>query len=312
MWIPWIPLLVAGNRETFRYHPNPWERSLGWLIISSKTQPSCPFFPPYFPSLVFCLDLFTATVPPHPIFFLESFILSPFIVCSCLLSLANLPAHSWFSFTWFAVLWNQCSPELVYMSWYQLKTYKFPVNLLIISDVRLLDWVILCCPSAPTLNFFHFQYPFFPSQPVLTGSFLFLQTLIVGYFPECNLPPGRVIVMPVFKLGTSYVQIRWSLPAFFSIPERSFQFLKVLKEDTLLLNEKGLHSSLSWILWSNQLGWITMRQKVDSISSSSFTSVLDVIESWIWTPEGMIKSSCLNTYMLRALMFHSLHIYWIW
>lgn len=32
---------------------------------------------------------------------------------------------------------------------------------------------------------------------------------------------------------------------FFSIPERSFQFLKVLKEDTLLLNEKGLRSSLS-------------------------------------------------------------------
>lgn len=130
------------------------------------------------------------------------------------------------------------------MSWYQLKTCKFPVNLLIVSDVRLLVWVMACCSSAPTLDFFHFQYQFPSSQPVLTGSFLVLQPLIVGYFPECNLPPGRVIFLSVFILGRSYFQIRWSLPAFISILERSFQFLQVLGEDRLLLNEKGVFKSV--------------------------------------------------------------------
>lgn len=152
--------------------------------------------------------LFSLPLVFFPILFLlESFILSSFIVCKNFSTLSNFIAHSvWVQFTLVCCLWGPVLSRVRIDELISFQNLQISCYLLIVPYVRL---------SLGGTMLFPCSHSSFPPLPVpvalilscITGSVWVLEPSIIVCFPECKHSASQVIVLSVFKLGMSYLQI---------------------------------------------------------------------------------------------------------
>lgn len=109
----------------FPYHPCSWEKNLGQLTRSSKTEPFCPcLIIPHFPASTFYLILLPTTAFCPNILLPLILHLLLFIVHSYLSALSPVSWLAWFSSLWFAAFSAQYS--------------SVPTSILLLPDITFL------------------------------------------------------------------------------------------------------------------------------------------------------------------------------